>query len=386
LYQKTKTVLLYLAIGHFMTSCFDPLDEAIVIESKGLYKRGTLTTSPGFPGTAGNKADFMDQFLYEPYSDQACQFAPPNTEPVELELRIFHHEDIPIEYRSLFTGNLERYFERHGINFVTRYESIPIPIDWIFEADEKLIEQHLQKEFPEIDFSEKEIKVTEEKGLEILQTTQKFILAPLLDFANVYGNQGEAIINYVLLPGIVKVNAPPEETDSSTMESNMEIAEETEIDDEETYVVGLALSPVLLNSLKNNSNSDEALFWQGLPIAESFTPMTFLDAGFLLNLITELNAPDVLIDLIAAHELGHDFGLTHIDDQLNLMSPSIEQGNQVSCQVTLNEEQTKTIFQTIESTQTPPSTLKVVKTDTRYITLKKINEIWRKGIQQLRIY
>lgn len=290
------------------------------------YEPGSLAVVEEFPGEPGPPEAHASLFAADPYADQAC-----NAEGTDLglrrELRIFVGPGVRDVAR--YTRGLQRWFRRHGVTFYTRHAPLPLPIDWALNLDDEALQAHLKAKFPEVDFASPD--PPDEATLEAIQrAVVRFLLAPVVDFAEVYGREGQHVTNLVLLPRVRRD----------------EVLDGTQ----EQLILGLALSPTLIRSFQAGGGLDgEATLWEASPFEAEFTPMMFINAGLLARLADRLG--DNIIDLTMAHELGHTLGLHHVARRGNLMSAGIEGPEDLACTVGLEGDQIEVAAGTLSTDQ-----------------------------------
>ena len=283
-----------------------------------------LPKAEGFPGEPSAPETFAELFSTSPYGDLTCDGVAPDLGQ-RRELRIFHHPSVTNV--ADFTRGLQRYYHRYGVSFYTRHAPIAIPLDWVIDLDEKRLLEHLKMRFPSLDPS----REPSEPELRMLQREAfSFVLQGMLRFAATYGSQGENVTNLVVVPGLAR-DRVANLTSGGT-------------------VAGLAMSPVLVEEFGRNADSKDAIFWRDLPLTGNFTPMAFIGR--------DVAAADPIVpDLVTAHEIGHTFGLQHVDPVENLMTPGLMRGLNVTCRQALGSQQLDRVSRTLgerEALTAPP--------------------------------
>jgi hypothetical protein len=304
------------------------------------YDPGSLQADPAFAAAPGDEHDFATWFESEPYTDPACGLA--RDLHRRRELRLFYN---PGDFDPIaFTRGLQRYYRRYGIEFYTRHPPIEVPLDWVLDPDSKHIEKHLRETFPDVDF-DAPLPPDADTVARIYTESFRFAMAPLLDFADVYGREGEDVTNVVLLPSLLPANG--------SLGGDLQGA----------TLLGLAISPRLLQSLRADGDSQDAKFWKYVPLPDSFTPMMFIDADVLTDAPVRFHLDPVVIDITMAHEFGHTLGLQHEDIPGDLMSPRIEGAADVTCSVTLDDAQIAIADASLAGDGTTMMALRAARTD-----------------------
>lgn len=285
-----------------------------------------LQRDPSFPGTRSDAHEAY--FATAGYTDPGCSGSFADLDR-EREMYLFQNPGgfLAEEY----TRGLQRYFQRVGLALFTLHPPLDIPMTWVFDDDELAVLDHLARKFPDIDFFDENAQVTEEQFQAVAREATSYMLRPMIDFARTYGDQGPAMTHLVLLPSITKLEA------LGRAQGFMEDA----------TVIGLGISPVLLE-LFRSEDTPEGQIWRSFPL-DDFTPMFFINAGALTQMVEEHGFDPVLIDLTMAHEMGHTLGLEHLDIEHNLMHPGFEDPDDITCDTSLTEEQLERIGQTLDA-------------------------------------
>ncbi len=288
------------------------------------YQAGSLTADPLFAVDGGAPENYAHYFKAAPYDSAHCSSV--MDLKIHREIRIFYHPGL-YELKE-FSQGLQRYFGRFGLRFFTRFEPLELPIDWIIEEDEMVIQAEMEERFPGVDFSEDALPPDEATIKRINAAIFEVMMSPIIDFARTYGGQGPEITQMVLLPALM--NGWGEEL-------------------EEGIILGLGISQPLIERLQRRGAVDAAL-WDSFPV-EEFSPMFFLNGEILAEYGAEVG--EVLIDITAAHEFGHTAGLEHVDLRNNLMNSAVESASDVSCGVALDQEQLETLKEVLGGAPIP---------------------------------
>lgn len=266
-----------------------------------------LAADRGFPGVAGNEADFESIFKYDTIAE--CAPMVPRLLDAKTELRIFRHNSITDADVKLFLGGLRRYYDRYGVRMFTRYKVINVPYDHILTLDLKAIIEYVSKR-TSLDPASTQLTADQQKELTKLFGEAAFF--NIREFMKAYGQPRLNQVSVWLLPQIATGKGDPE----------LEMLS--------AGIAGLGLSPELIDTAPPDDPSRLLYDWVGYP---SFTPM----AAVGVNLTrTHLRYPDFVI----AHEVGHAYGLVHTMMRGNLLNPGAS-----SCSESLSSEQLDQIEQ-----------------------------------------
>ena len=267
---------------------------------------------------------FAHLFETQPYARPSCNESSYDLDS-ERELKIYNH---PGSYDlEDFTRGLKRYWRRYGLTFFTRYQPRYFSHSWVLEDDEEIILAELRRRFPNVDFGAEEFQGTDEELRRIFQAAAEIMLGRVLDFAATCGNRGQDLTNVVLLPHMTRSQSTKQGQQSTS------------------GVLGLGISPALLVELEQDS-SEYADFWRHFPLRD-FTPMFFVNAGLLQELVENGVLDHTVIDIVMSHELGHTLGLVHLDLRHNLMHPGIEHPSDATCETTLEPHQLDLVERTL---------------------------------------
>lgn len=269
------------------------------------------------PAVPSDPALFSDLFEAQPYRVSACD-TPDGQLKHQREVRLFRGGTIDV---APYSRSLQRYFNRHELQFFTRYAPTSTSLSYALDTDLASLENAARKALPGVNLDQANLTPAQEETLTVAITNQ--LLSPIIRFANQHGTAGTALTNIVILPQLQRPGG------DDLLGGEGEIA-------------GLAVSPALLAEFQR-SNSEEGRIWQGVAFPADFTPMMFLHKGVLDQ---AAGRDEVARDLVVAHEFGHTGALVHTEEPANLMLPSISFGG-FSCADGLNPMQMATLRQTL---------------------------------------
>lgn len=263
-----------------------------------------VTPDPSFPGTPADPAAHQDLLAYAPTG--TCTPSVPRELDRKTELRIFRGNDITMDDVHHFLGGLKRYYDNYGIEMFTRYDVIQVPLDHAIVLNEGEIEKWMRTT-AKVDPScmnsyTPTTACTQAYGAAMFYNVKAFLHA--------YAEPARNLINVVLLKRVASLDPSPEATDLNW------------------GIAGLGLSEALLNS---TGGSD-----LGTSLTEILNERDFSPTIFIAVNLVDFVLPEA--DIVIAHEMGHAYGLAHLEDMSNLMNPVAE-----DCSMSLDLSQLSTI-------------------------------------------
>jgi hypothetical protein len=263
-----------------------------------------VAADPAFPGTPDDPAVHQDLLSYAPSS--RCAPAVPRELDRKTELRIFRGNDVTMDDVHHFLGGLKRYYDNYGVAMFTRYDVIQVPLDHAIVLNEGAIEAWMRATAkvdpgclasytPTTDCSQA-------YGAAMFYNVKAFLRA--------YAEPSQNLINVVLLKRVASLDPSPEVTDLNW------------------GIAGLGLSEALLNS---SGDSDLGSSLTEILDERDFSPTIFIAVNLVDFVLPEA-------DIVIAHEMGHAYGLSHLNDSDNLMNPVAE-----DCSMSLDLSQLSTI-------------------------------------------
>lgn len=271
---------------------------------------------------------FQNEFTAAPYGVGSCD-ARDGKLRGQRELRVFNAGNYD---PGTFTRALSRYYARHDLTFFTRHPTFNLTMPYAIESNEERLEAALRKRFPKVDFDNEEFLVTEDELAKIESFVANLVLQPVLDFVKKFGHQDPSVTNVILLN---------------------EVASTELLEEKNTILAGLSISPQLIKTL-GESKDDDAAIWRGVDLPESFNAMVFVNAKYL----SDAKHAGV-VDLVMAHEFGHSAGLVHAEATSNLMKPTTILST-ASCTDSLTDSQLAAMAQNLgvgNQPQTQPLTV-----------------------------
>jgi hypothetical protein len=267
----------------------------------------SFSADPAFPGTPDDPAAHQDLFAYTPSS--TCNPTVARVLDRKTELRIFRGNGITMDDVRHFLGGLKRYYDHYGVDMLTRYDVLEVPLDHAIVLNEVAIERSM-RDTAGVDpsclaFASPTAACMQAYGAALFFNVKAFLHA--------YAEPAQNLINVVLLNRVASLDPSPD-----AAEINWGIA-------------GLGLSESLLTS---TGGSDLGASLTQVLDETDFSPTIFLAVNLTDFVLPE---PDVVI----AHEMGHAYGLVHVDASVehdNLMNP-VAQG----CSMSLDLAQLSTI-------------------------------------------
>jgi hypothetical protein len=305
-------------------------EDRVVITADDAYT--PLAVPVDFPGPTAPAEECSVYFDASPYDDPACT-TPFASLGRQREMLLF--SGAGSFDRTRFTHGLQRYLRLIGLTLFTQHTIRYVALGWILDDDQDALRRHLEKEFPDVDFGSMLYFGTQDEYDAIMREAAIFVMRPVIDFANVYGDLGPSVTHMVLLPALTRLESEGSAQGVTPSGS----------------VVGLGLSPIIVE-LFRAQDTPEAEIWRRVPLND-FTPMLFVDSGLLDRLVAEKKVDPVMIDLAEAHEMGHTLGLEHLDVEHNLMNPSFEKPSDATCRTTLTAAQLDRVRQTLD--ESPPA-------------------------------
>jgi hypothetical protein len=266
-----------------------------------------VTQDPAFPGTPSDPTTYQSFFDYS--ADPNCKPSAPRVLDRSTELRIFRGNGITTDDVHHFLGGLKRYYDNYGVDMFTRYDVISVPIDHAIVLNEGAIEDWMRstaKVDPMcLNSSSPTTACQQAMGAALFFNVKEFFHA--------YSEPAQNLINVVLLKRIASLDPS-----ADVGITNWGIA-------------GLGLSQALLNSAGGSDLSGSLI---DMLDESNFSPTIFIGVNLTDFVLPE---PDVVI----AHEMGHAYGLAHIDSSVennNLMNPVAK-----GCSMSLDLTQLSTI-------------------------------------------
>jgi hypothetical protein len=265
----------------------------------------TLMPDPGFPGTAGDPAKHADLFAFQPVP--TCQVANPIQLDRAVALRIFRGPDVPDSQLKEMLGGLQRYYSQYGVTLSTAYDVINIPVREAMVMDMGQITARVKADTGVASLDDNTINaLPQAKQDEVLAALGAAIMHNMRELLRVYSQPRRPEINVVVLPDMVTDNLAPDLAQFRGL-------------------LGLGVSPELLAMFPADDPSSGLYKW--LDVQDQFTPMAVVGVKPINRF---LRYPDIAI----AHELGHTFGLAHVQTMGNLL----HQGD-LACNLTLDDTQ-----------------------------------------------
>lgn len=266
-----------------------------------------VTKDPGFPGAPGDSRTYDELLRYTP--DPNCVPLVPRVLARKTELRIFRGNGITMDETSRFIGGLKRYYDHYGVTLYTRHEVLQVPMDHAVVFNENAIADWMSAHSSQspscLADSYPTSACQRAMGAAMFYNVKQFLHA--------YAEPADNVINVVLLKRV------------ASLEPSRSMALDT------WSVAGLGLSQSLINSA---AGSDLGTSLATILDETDFSPTIFVGVN-LVDFV--LSQPDVVI----AHELGHAYGLEHVDPAdygNNLMIPTA-----TKCTLSLNSSQLTTI-------------------------------------------
>ncbi len=268
-----------------------------------------VVQDPGFPGAPGDPTSYQSLFDYTP--DAKCAPYVPRKLDRRTELRIFRGNGITMDDVVRFAGGLKRYYDYYGVTMFTRYDVISVPLDHAIVLNEQAITDWMRTN-TNVDPS---CASSAYPTTDCNQAIGEAMFYNVKAFFHAYSEPEENVINVVLLKRIAALDPSP---DASEMAWG---------------VAGLGLSQALVNSA---AGSDLGTSLADVLNESDFSPTVFIGVN-----LTDFVLPEP--DIVIAHEVGHAYGLEHLDPQsygANLMNPIA-----TVCDLPLNSSQLTTIEQ-----------------------------------------
>lgn len=284
------------------------------------YEVGYLNTAGDYDTPPVTAAAFADLFDAEPYAAAECNGLQTNIDQ-DRAVRLFHHERF--EGLARYSRGLARYFSRLNVRFSTQYASIEVPLEWATDIENDAKYETLYAAFPDVNFASN-VPPPESKLPAIAATYFELFMGPIIDLGRAYDADGPNVTQLILLPKIDQAGSPTFTLDG-------------------TQILGVAISAEWMRRVGVEYNGLFAHF----PLGDDFSPMVFLNAGLMEDMI-ERGLDPVAADLVVAHEFGHTLGLDHFDRPGNMMKP-FQGPEDVRCQERFNEAQVRTMASVLSS-------------------------------------
>jgi hypothetical protein len=264
----------------------------------------TLTPDPSFPGSPGDPASRTHLFEFQ--AQPGCAVSNPTDLGGRTLLRIFRGPGVSDADVVEFFGGLQRYYSQYGVSFATAYEVIAVPTRRALILDMPLLSTRVEDETG-VDINDTELDtLTPEQNDQVVASLGSAIMHNLRELLRVYAVPRRSEINVVLLPRMLQKPVPAGFEGLAGL-------------------MGLGVSPELLAALPADDPSRQLYDWLGA--AGEFSPTAIVGVEPIRQV---LSAPDVAM----AHELGHAYGLAHVNEAGNLLQQGL-----TSCQVSLEASQ-----------------------------------------------
>jgi len=263
-----------------------------------------LTTDPEFPGVAGDPTTHANLFQFQ--AVPGCTPATTTDLATTTALRIFRGPGVSDATLASYLGGLQRYYSQYGVTFTTAFDVITVPINETMIFDLNLLVARV-KSTTGIDLNRTDPDTLPAADQDrVLAALGEAIMHNVREFLRVYSKPRLADINVVVLPDMVSKNLDP-----SLMQYS--------------GILGMGVSPELLAMFQPSDPASMLYDW--LDVHEDFTPTAFVGVR---PVDQYLSYPDVAI----AHEVGHAYGLAHVDTSGN----PLHQG-EIDCQLGLDTSQ-----------------------------------------------
>lgn len=248
----------------------------------------SLKADRAFPGQPRDRAEFDALFEFE--QRPQCVLENARDLGLEGELRIFRGKRVDDEQVQRFLGGLQRYWSNYGIDCFTRYEIIDVPLSFALILDEPRLLRRIKKKTGINPLG----PTTAAEDVILERAAARAILHNAIEFIGAYSVPARPAVNFVILPRMVD-----DEMASADLLGG--------------FILGLGLSPRLVQDAPESEDLFGVLENAGIP--QDFTPTAFVGVDTTNRLLGD---PDSLV----AHEVGHAYGLPHLETFGNLMHPS----------------------------------------------------------------